>query len=295
MKPMLAGSIEDLNDIKFPVMASTKLDGVRGVILDGKLVGRSLKPIPNKFISSILSKPEYNGLDGELIIGEPDSKSLCRDTVSGCMSYEGEPDFFFFVFDIYNAGAVDAIERQKMVHERVRSLSCKYIGWLPQTVIHTIDELLAYEQRMLGFGYEGVILRSPMGFYKHGRSTLREGLLLKLKRFKDAEAVIVGFEELMHNGNEATINELGYTERSSHKENKTGWNMLGALVVTNKTTGQTFRVGTGFDDKVRSAIWCNQDQYIGKYIKYKYFEIGEKDLPRHPVFLSFRDPIDMGE
>ena len=43
----------------------------------------------------------------------------------------------------------------------------------------------------------------PNAPYKQGRSTVREGYLLKVKTFLDDEATVVRFEERMHNGNEA--------------------------------------------------------------------------------------------
>jgi len=74
------------------------------------------------------------------------------------------------------------------------------IKLLPR-VINSAEELDAFEAACLRDGFEGVMLRSPSGRYKFGRSTLKENLLLKLKRFEDAEAQIIGFEELSHNAN----------------------------------------------------------------------------------------------
>ena len=62
---------------------------------------------------------------------------------------------------------------------------------LPGKVINDYDQILDYEKRILEDGFEGVMLRSPLGKYKMGRSTLKEGILLKLKRFEDAEATVV--------------------------------------------------------------------------------------------------------
>ena len=137
------------------------------------------------------------------------------------------------------------------------------------------------------------MIRSGDGKYKYGRSTTKEGTLLKLKRFVDAEYKIVGFEERMHNANEATKNALGQTERSSHKENLVGRGDLGALVLET-ADGLRFNCGTGFTDSSRSEIWGNRDRYLGQFAKIKSFLIGVKDLPRFPVFLGMRDPIDMG-
>jgi DNA ligase-1 len=120
---------------------------------------------------------------------------------------------------------------------------------------------------------------------------LKEGTLLKLKRFVDSEYEIVGFEERMHNGNEATKDELGNTKRSSHQENKVGRGDLGALVL--RCDAGTFNCGTGFTDAMRAEIWANRDGYLGKLAKVKSFLIGVKTLPRFPTFLGFRAPEDM--
>ena len=96
----------------------------------------------------------------------------------------------------------------------------------------------------------------------------------------------------MHNANEATRNELGYIERSSHKDNLVGRGDLGALVLE-MDDGRQFNCGTGFDDALRAEIWANADQYMGRMAKVKSFLIGVKDLPRFPVFLGFRDEGDI--
>ena len=136
------------------------------------------------------------------------------------------------------------------------------------------------------------MLRKPDGKYKFGRSTAREFILMKVKRFSDDEYKVIGFQERMHNANEATINELGHTERSAHMENMVPRGDLGALVLE-MPDGQVFNCGTGFDDETRKKIWQNRDYYLGKWAKIKSFLIGVKDLPRFPVFTGFRDKDDM--
>jgi DNA ligase-1 len=163
---------------------------------------------------------------------------------------------------------------------------------LKHQLCNDLDTLLDYEALVLLKGYEGVILRSPAAGYKFGRSTANEQGMLKLKRFEDAEATIIGFVERMHNGNVATTNELGRTARSSHQENKHGLGDLGALHLLTPD-GIEFFCGTGFDDNLRKEIWDNRPKYLGRLTKYKHFPVGAKDLPRHPVFLGFRDKRDM--
>lgn len=288
MKPMLAASVEDINDLRFPLLASVKLDGIRGIIKDGTLLSRSLKPIPNHFVSAYLSRPEFDGLDGELVVGSPNAKDVYRVTNSAIMSRDGEPDFTFYVFDKLSDGQ-PAIVRQAEMVAQLRTVGYYTAAVrLHQELVCSVVDLEAFENRALTDGYEGVILRAPMGRYKFGRSTVKEGLLLKLKRFKDSEAEIIGTEELMHNENEATTSELGYTKRSSHQENKFGAGVMGALIVRDLKTGIIFNIGTGFTAKDREAAWP-----VGSVVKYKFFDIGVKEKPRHPVFLGRRDRIDL--
>src|SRR5690606_29022945 len=124
-----------------------------------------------------------------------------------------------------------------------------------------------------------------------GRATLREGWLWKLKRFEDSEAVILDFEERMHNANVAKTNALGYKERSSHKENLVPMGTLGALKVRDVKTGVEFDIGTGFSDLERQRMWDIRDRWLGRVVKYKFLPVGVKDKPRHPVYLGPRTDI----
>lgn len=284
---MLACNAE-IDKLKYPLMASPKLDGVRCCIQDGRALSRTLKPIPNALVQHLL-RGQYNGLDGELIVGSPTSKTCYRDTVSGVMSLNGVPDFTYYVFDLtdYDRGFQ---ERYTELGRRITGLP--FVERLPHALIVDADDLVRYEAAMVDQGYEGVILRDMHAPYKFGRSTVKEGFMLKCKRFTDAEAEIIGFEEEMFNGNEATTNELGRTKRSSHAAGKVGKGTLGAFLVRDATTGVEFSVGTGLTADERALCWKERHALVGELIKYKSFEVGVKDKPRHPVFLGFRDRSD---
>jgi DNA ligase-1 len=291
-KPMLAQAAE-LDKLRFPLLASAKLDGIRALAMDGKPMSRAMKVIPNRAVQEWFQRhaEAIEGMDGELIVGTPTDPRVCHATTSAMMSFEGEPDFSYFVFDRHN------IDPMIPYDQRIASLPQSppdRVHYLEAELIESIHELEVFEQKMLDIGYEGVILRDPKGRYKQGRATVKEGSLLKLKRYADAEAVIIGFAEEMFNGNEATVNELGRTKRSSHQANKTGKDTLGTLIVRGLTAfeGQEFRVG-GFDAATRAMIWQNRERYLDRIVKFKYFNVGIKDLPRHPNFLSFRDAIDL--
>lgn len=289
-KPMLATNV-DLAKLEYPVYASRKLDGVRAIVHNNVAYSRNGKPIPNKHVQSLFK--DLNGFDGELIVGSPTAKDVFQQTTSGVMSIEGEPDVHYYVFDVHNYSA-DFESRWIDTLVYLRTAEPKQTVVVDETLVADEQELLEYEQKVLAEGYEGVILRKPDAKYKHGRSTVKEGALLKLKRFSDAEAEIVGAECLYTNTNEATTNALGYTERSTKKEGKVALDILGAFIVKNKE-GVEFSIGSGFNDEQRKEYWKDRYKLIGKTVKYKYFEVGIKDKPRFPIFLGFRAEGDMDE
>jgi DNA ligase-1 len=305
-KPMLAGKTDGKN-LTFPVLASPKLDGVRAIVIDGRVMSRSLKEIPNAHVQKLFGKKQYEGLDGELGIGEPTSADFYRKTMSGVMSADGEPDAKFFAFDDVRLRGQSFRVRQTTVCGRVLAHARKELIAVPHVEVKSEAELLELEAKWLAQGFEGAMIRSTTGPYKCGRSTEKEGWLLKLKRFEDSEAEVLGCYELMHNANEATKDELGRTKRSSHKANKQGRGTLGGLHVRDLKTGVEFNIGTGFDDALRVELWSlhqlnvapqvpakfSAGAVVGRVVKYKFFPTGSKDKPRFPVFLGFRDLIDM--
>jgi len=274
-----------LDKLRFPLCISAKLDGVRAYVRDGIVYSRKNLPIPNRHVQNLFGHLEH--FDGELIVGSPTAHDVMRQTMSGVMSRDKIPDVTLYAFDYIETLSVKYICR---ANKLLSFWPQRKVIFHTQYLVRNLPEVLEYEQLFLDMGYEGLILRDLDAPYKMGRSTVNEGYLLKLKRFIDAEFEVIGFEERQHNGNEATINELGQTKRSSHQSGKIGRGDLGALVL--QGDGFTFNCGTGFTDTERAHIWQRQDQYLGKLAKVKYFAIGMKDAPRHPVFLGWRDSRD---
>jgi DNA ligase-1 len=289
-EPMLASPAPPSDKIAFPIYGSVKLDGIRCTADNAEPISRSGKILPNRFLQKYFREnPQMNGLDGELIVGDPNASDVYRKTMSAIMSEDGEPDFLYYVFDDTTKPDEPYYIRQRIMMLKTASR----VVVLEQANLNNIEELDKYESDCLEMGYEGLVLRKIDGHYKFGRSSTKEGLLLKLKRFTDAEAVVVGFQEEEENLNEAQKNEFGRTKRSSHKGNKKGKGTLGALWAIETDTGRRFKIGSGFKDDVAQEIWDNQSKYLGKWAKYSYFKIGVKDLPRHSRFLGWRDPRDM--
>ena len=101
-KPMLAVD-HDPAKLIYPCYASPKLDGIRASVVNGRLMSRSLKPIPNKYVSGLLSFTKFEGLDGELIVGDVNAHDVFRNTTSHVMSHDKSGfDFTYYVFDLHN-------------------------------------------------------------------------------------------------------------------------------------------------------------------------------------------------
>lgn len=293
-KPLLAATCDDLSKLRFPLLASPKLDGIRCVKLDGKALTRKLKNVPNDYVRSWVETNLPDGIDGELMLR--DHKAPFSDVSSAIMSKKGEPDFVFMAFD-YRGSCDEELGFQ----DRFENLKdwigpgAHHLALVPHERVEGLDELQAVVARHLDASYEGTMLRCPEGRYKFGRSTLKEGILLKVKPFQDLTATIVGVVEQMHNTNEAARDALGNVKRSSAKAGKIGKGILGALECVTED-GAEFEVGTGFTEMDRVALWKRKEHLIGVQVDVKHQPPPggreEGSAPRFPVFLRFRHASD---
>jgi len=287
-KPMLAATLEDLSQLTFPVIVSPKLDGLRCIIREGVAVSRNLKPFRNRYVQEMLSgRPEIEGYDGELIVGSPTEGNVLGRTQSGIMSEEGTPEFLFHVFDKCDTN-LDFISRFELLQNH--NLTTR----VPHYTVRTPEEFLVYEQAFLVNGYEGIMARRGYTSYKHGRSTLREGALIKYKRFMDSEGLVESIEEGIHNLNEAETDLLGRTKRSNHTENKVPSGKVGTLFVRDLKTNELISVSPGrMTHDMRQFYWERPDKLIGEIVKYKWFDYGRLDAPRFATFQAIRSAEDL--
>lgn len=286
----------DLDNIQYPVYGSPKLDGIRAVIQDGVVLSKRLIRIPNLYVQDLFGCSFLNGLDGELCVGKPTHKNLMQATTSGVMSMYGEPDVTYKVFDYWTDTTAPYGKRLEMLQRNWENVEQQFprVQLLEQRFLPHSDALAQYEAHCLSLGYEGVMVRNPNGLYKYGDSTVREGYLLKVKRFSDDEAVVEGMVELMHNGNPLCEDARGYAKRSSNAENLVPMNTMGSLRVRDLKTGVRFSIGTGFSAKDRDDWWALGERANGTIVKYKHFKnSGVKDAPRFITYIGIRDPRDL--
>ena len=298
-KPMLAIDYQKVKKQPKNLMASVKLDGIRCTVFGGVAYSRTLKPIPNKFIQSEIFKHKefLEGVDCEIIVGEPNAENVFSETTSVVMSHDKQVDFKLYCFDTYHKTFENTGFKVRYLEmkEIFRGDYPKFATLLEQKVIHEWSDVEEFEHEAISQGFEGIMLRNADGLYKCGRSGIKNPELQKVKQFSDAEFKIVGFEPKYHNANEAKTNELGRTSRSTSKEGMIALEELGALVLeVPDGSGRTFSCGSGFSEEERKRLWLIRYSLLENYATIKFFEVGMQDgIPRFPVVKGIRWKGDM--
>jgi len=232
---------------------SEKLDGVRGY-WDGKNLysknGNLLHP-PRDFTRDLPPFP----LDGELWGG----RGTFEKTVSIVKKqspHQGWLDIQFAIFDVPQESGPFST-RIQIAQSWFSSHPSSFAFVIPQKRISEISQLKDELERIEKLGGEGLIVRNPDSLYTTGRSND----ILKVKKYLDTEAVVIGHLP----GKGRNIGRLG-----------------SLLVEFPDSPGVKFKIGSGLSDAMRNA-----PPPIGTVITFKYYGFYESGLPRFPSFISW--------
>ena len=301
-QPTLAINIDKVKQQPATRYASVKLDGIRCLFFGGVAYSRTLKPLPNKKLQALAKQyaDVLESCDGEVIAGgDQYAAGVLQRSNSFCMKADNDDEFCVYLFDRYIPDA-PWISRYWNICEHVvgvpnvKVLQHYFVredGSYPAGCTSWVD-LALFEQEVLAKGGEGCIVRDAFGKYKLGRSATKNPELQKVKRFDDAEFNVVGYEQFETNQNELERDERGYAKRSTSKQGKQLVEQLGSLVCS-LPDGRTFNVGSGFTLQQRKDLWENRDTLVGKLAKVQYFGYSPDGIPLLPVFLDFRNEIDV--
>lgn len=294
-KPMLAAPLlspeqehtdanifEAMTKLRYPVLATTKKDGIRALRLD-ILRSRTLKQIPNLSICHrALDLPVH--FDMELW-----SHSLDYNTIQSIVMSQEHPrskEIEFHVLDSMNGMSyVNRVDQIAATQTLQVDLKKETFYFEYPVRCEDAYELQAFFAHIEAINGEGICFRLEHSPYKNGRSTLKEQYLVKLCRYTFTEVTVVGFVEQQENTNPIKYNDVGKMDRSKAKSGMKPKCSLGAFVVMN-SQGLTFNVGNGvaLTNELRDEIWCNQEEWLGKVIKIRSKAHGVKIAPRSPVY-----------
>jgi len=284
-----------LDELVYPLIASNKIDGIRMIVKDGKLLTRSLKPIMNvnlqkrfKFLAD-WSQKNNTILDGELFspsISFPDLSGMCR-------GFENEliNDLKFYCFDRIISETFDEPyqKREKGIQPILDLFNPEFVIKVKSYVVINAQEVKDLFEKVIADGFEGLILRSLDGRYKSGRATLKENLMYKCKPFETFDSQITGVVQSteVNDDAEKKTNELGRSVTSKKLSERHTIEKASAFWVDYE--GKPLKVVLAMTDPEKVAVWANRASLIGKTIEYKGMLVGSKDVPRHPVMIRYRE------
>lgn len=265
-KPFLAVKASLAQVKSFPVIATPKYDGVRGILHEVYgLISRASKPIPNIYIKEILENLKVYGLDGEILTYTNGKVDGFNVTQSKVMTEDGRPDFKFMVFDDFSDPEKTYLVRLEIAKNKIKQIDSPFVELTELRSIHTATELKIYEEKCAAMS-EGLIVRNNDMSYKFGKSTVKEGGLLKIKRFMDDEGIIVEVNKILN-----------------------GLNAVGSFTILWK--GKLFNLGNGWSDVEAMEMWRNRHELMNAKVTFKYQEIGANGAPRFSSFLGIRKDI----
>jgi hypothetical protein len=289
--PMLLSNDEvDLNDLDYSNMfISVKRDGVRAEIINGELLGRSLKKFRNyklhDFFKNITDFCKFYNITLE---GEIYSNTIpCRELAGICNSldYDLPSDLKLYIFGLYNKELTFCERYELLNHLSI----CKEenIVIVMQERAHNKEFVEMFFTSSLSEGYEGAVLMDGSKKYKEGRVTIKEHIGFKLKPEQEDDLEIIGVNERFINTNESEINELGYKFKRNTVDAKQSTG-IAATFDCKLPNGEITKVTITGDEEYRKEIWNNKNDYIGQFAVVKSMSYGTKDKLRHPRLVGVK-------
>lgn len=280
---MLAPSeLPDLSKLKYPLELQPKLDGFRSIYKPDQeaiFLGRSGLPIENIQLKEAF-KALY-GVQDYILDGELYSHELGFDEIASILNSEDKVVPTSLKYVVYDCVPLKDWENRscKLSYDfRLNTLrqlvqsdigDRKRITDIVSDTVNSSGEAVELYKKYLTDGYEGVMLKNPLGYYKWKRTTVNSGEMLKVKPFTTIDVKITGVYE---------------------GEGKFEGTLGGITIATD--SGISVSIGTGFSDNIRKEIWTNQSKYISKMVEISYFEETEDGSLRFPVFKRFRPDKD---
>lgn len=286
---LLSNDEFNLEDLDYTNMfESIKRDGVRAEVINGELVGRSLKRFRNEKLHKY-----FSGLNFKYIIeGEIYCHGIpCREMAGICNSSDKEiPEGTkLYVFGMYDS-ELNFDDRQHKIATYIENLSklkYKKIELVRQNTVRSPEEVKRLFNYNIKNGYEGSVLMDGSKKYKEGRVTINEHIGFKLKPHREDDLLIIGVTERFLNTNESQTNELGHSYKRNTVDAKKSTG-IAATFICKMDSGEETKVTITGEESFRKEIWDNQEQYIGQYAVVKSMDYGVKTKLRHPRLLSIK-------
>jgi ATP-dependent DNA ligase len=276
-----------------PFGMSPKLDGVRGgmrLTPNNTVLIRSSKNSLYEHLNHLREEvkqlfmylPPDTELDGEIY----NHRFILSDIISIVKTnktiHPNNKQMNYYIFDFISSEQMfyeeryDLLKKAFQSYEQDGNVPLKHVFLLPLYLSHTVNDIDKMHEYFTDIGYEGSIIRSlsvgatsdvdkKRALYQSGKCNH----FYKYKKFKDEEGTIVGMEQGQ------------------------GRYLGAARLVLKDPRGNMISVlhhGTVKEKKEAYTGWLeNNNDFIGRLYKYKYQELTENGIPRHPTGLCYRD------
>jgi ATP-dependent DNA ligase len=286
---MLVSPMTDKTVLKFPMIAQTKMDGMRfnAVVEDNSVTYRTrngktldlFDVLDDDFLTMAAGRAVV--FDGELLVIGADGKPLDRKTGNGLLTKFQKDTGTLEIAKKIRAVVWDAIPlvdfrkgvSKQTYTQRLVSLSSRSVRVrvAHTTTVGSLGEAQVLYQEKLAEGEEGIILKAADGIWEDRRVKHQ----VKMKAELEADLKVTGF-----------LPGAGKFEGK-----------IGSLVVSSADGRVMAAVGTGLNDTERSL---DPSHFIGKIVAVKYNALITDKKTRAmsmflPVFVEIREDKDVAD
>ena len=279
---MLAHKFDRARIERWPVAVEPKLDGVRVLAhvdvtrAEVRFSSRNNNPFTSldHLRESILQAVAAAGrkqivLDGE-VVGEGFFETMGQVR----QKQGGAGNIVFWIFDAlthaeYHGGKNTPYRQRRSRVERIGATNHPMLKTVPSKLCESVGEIETAYAAALGAGHEGLMVKDVNAGYERKRSHA----FMKIKVAASEDLHVVGAAE--GDGRHA--------------------GRLGCLVC--RYRGAEVRVGTGFSDAQRDALWRIHaaGKLLGRIAEVGYHECTSSGSLRHQRFIRFRDNLIHGK
>ena len=161
-----------------------------------------------------------------------------------------ELDYIIFDLKMIGETQLTRMSTLKKLHDLIN------VKIAPFYICNTLDDIKKIYDELIGFGYEGIVIRHLQNLYEEKRSTW----LMKFKPKRSDTYMIVGWnEEISIDG--FPKGRIGSLKLSSH-------------------SNDIFCVSAGLNDDDRERLWNVRDELAGKLAAVRYQHLTNKKIPK---------------
>lgn len=247
-------NIDNWHRVRYPCIATLKIDGIRGMKRQDKFYFSGGKEIPGlQHLQEQLGGPVP--MDVEIRCPELDF----WQNSGHIRSYNASPTAIAYMLELPEHRSNSRIQRLTDMAELCRCLT--HVKVVPWWICKNKTDVLTRFKWARDNNYEGIVVNPLKYDYEHKRSFH----WLKVKAIESEDLEVIDIYE-----GEGRLADS-----------------LGGIVVD--FGGVPVRVGSGFSDVLRERIWADPYFAIGRIVEILYHEVTPDGSLREPRFLRFRD------